>query len=195
MTAQRPARLDPSAVADWLGQDDSPRLLDVRTPAEFEAVHMPGAYNVPLHLLQEHRRELSRHLDDVVLVCESGGRAAQAERLLAETGLANLHILDGGIRSWEDSGAPVNRGRARWDIERQVRLVAGGLAFAGVAGSLVVPGLQWVSAAVGAGLATAALTNTCAMGTMLSKLPFNRSASCDIETVVRQLAAAEPARS
>ena len=44
------------------------RVLDVRTPAEFETMHIPGAYNVPLDTLKEHREELSNHLDeDVVL--------------------------------------------------------------------------------------------------------------------------------
>jgi hypothetical protein len=104
--------------------------------------------------------------------------------------MANVHILDGGILAWESSGAPVNRGRPRWDLERQVRLLAGSLVFIAVAGSLVVPGMQWLAAAVGAGLATAALTNTCVMGTLLSKLPCNRGATCDIDAVVRELVGA-----
>jgi rhodanese-related sulfurtransferase len=52
--------------------EDAPRILDVRTPAEFETAHIPGSYNVPLDLLREHRDELARHIDeDVVLVCRS----------------------------------------------------------------------------------------------------------------------------
>jgi rhodanese-related sulfurtransferase len=186
-TQPRPARLDPATVRDWLSGDDGPRLLDVRSPAEFETAHIPGSYNVPLHLLREHRDEISRHLDQVVLVCRSGNRAAQAELVLAETGMANLHLLDGGILAWQDAGAPLKRGRVRWDLERQVRLTAGTLVLAGVLGSLTLPGLQWFAAAVGAGLAVAALTNTCVMGNLLSKLLFNRAASCDVDTVVRQL--------
>lgn len=62
-------------------------------------------------------------------------------------------------------------------------------------GSLALPGLQWFAAAIGAGLAVAALTNTCLMGNLLSKLPFNRAARCDIDTVVRQLTDARPLRS
>ena len=37
------------------------RVLDVRTPAEFETSHIPGAHNVPLDTLHEHREELERH--------------------------------------------------------------------------------------------------------------------------------------
>ena len=57
-----------------------PRLLDVRTPAEFASAHIPGSYNVALDTLHEHRAELTRALDtQVVLVCGSGRRAEQAE--------------------------------------------------------------------------------------------------------------------
>ncbi|MDW5330414.1 rhodanese-like domain-containing protein [Plantactinospora sp. KLBMP9567] len=176
-------------MRDWLATDDTVRVLDVRSPAEFEAVHIPGAYNVPLHLMREHRQELHAHLEQVVLVCRSGMRAAQAEQLLAEVGIPNVHILDGGILAWQAAGAPVRRGRARWDIERQVRLVAGTLVLLGVLTSLILPGAQWLAAAIGAGLIVAALTNTCAMGAVLTKLPFNRSANCDIDKVIGQLAA------
>ncbi len=87
----------------------------------------------------------------------------------------------------------MRRGQQRWDIERQVRLVAGLVLLLAVLGALVVPGLQWVAAALGAGLALAALTNSCAMGAMLAKLPHNRGATCDLDTIVSQLTA-EPAR-
>jgi rhodanese-related sulfurtransferase len=165
-------------------------LLDVRSPAEFEAVHIPGAYNVPLDTLREHRDELrSMVRDEVVLVCRSGARAGQAERALAEVGMPNLHVLDGGMNAWQGLGAPVVRGRARWDLERQVRLVAGTLVLAGVLGGLVWWPLTWLSAGVGAGLAIAALTDTCVMGALLARLPYNRGAQgCDVRAVIGQLA-------
>ena len=50
-----PARLDAQSLREWTASTDGPRLLDVRTPAEFTAAHMPGFYNVPLDLLREHR--------------------------------------------------------------------------------------------------------------------------------------------
>jgi len=184
----RPPRLDPAALREWLAQSDAPRVIDVRTPAEFETAHIPGSYNVPLHLLREHSAEIAGHLDqDVVLVCRSGMRAAQAEQALVRTGLPNVHLLEGGITAWQQQAAPVTRGRARWDIERQVRLVAGSIVFVAVMGGLLLPGLQYLAAAIGAGLAVAALTNTCAMGMLLARLPYNRGASCDLDTVVDRL--------
>jgi rhodanese-related sulfurtransferase len=184
----RPSRLDSAALREWLNESEAPRVIDVRTPAEFETAHIPGSYNVPLNLLQEHSGEIAAHLDqDIVLVCRSGMRAAQAEQTLAAGALPNVHLLEGGIMAWQQLGAPINRGRARWDIERQVRLVAGSIVFLAVMGSLLLPGLQYLAAAIGAGLTIAALTNTCTMGMLLAKLPYNRGASCDLDTVVNRL--------
>ncbi|OBB45858.1 MULTISPECIES: rhodanese-like domain-containing protein [unclassified Mycobacterium] len=186
MTA--PAVIDSQKLVDLLNSPTPPRVLDVRTPGEFDTAHIAGAYNVPLDLLREHRDEIVQHLDeDVVLVCRSGQRAAQAEETLRTAGLANMHILAGGITAWEAKGFSVNRGTTRWDLERQVRLAAGGIVLASILGSIAVPKLKWVAGAIGGGLTFAALSNTCAMGMMLSKLPYNRGATCDAQTVVAQL--------
>jgi rhodanese-related sulfurtransferase len=182
--------LDVQTLKERMAGDDAPRVLDVRTPAEFETAHIPGSYNVPLNNLREHRDELRRHLDDdVVLVCQSGGRAAQAEKALAEVGLPGLRVLEGGMAAWQSADAPVNRGRQTWELERQVRLVAGGLVLSSILGSTVVPELKWVAGAIGGGLTFAALSNTCAMGMLIAKMPWNRTAdSCDIDEVIRALA-------
>src|SRR5262249_20265129 len=93
-----PATIDSADLRTLMRSATPPRVLDVRTPGEFDTVHMPGAYNVPLDLLREHRDEILSHLDqDVVLVCRSGQRAAQAEETLRRAGLTNVHVLDGGI--------------------------------------------------------------------------------------------------
>lgn len=181
-------RLDSAALRDLTRDGEGPRLLDVRTPGEFRTAHIPGSYNVPLDTLREHRAELRHHLDeDVILICRSGARATQAEQALAEAGLPNLRVLDGGVLAWETAGGPLTRGPERWDLERQVRLVAGALVLlTGVAG-LLVPGLHLIGTAVGAGLTVAALTNTCAMGMLLAKLPYNRGPRTDLDSVVAAL--------
>lgn len=183
-----PATIDSQNLSELLDSAAPPRVLDVRTPGEFETAHIAGAYNVPLDLLREHRDEIIKHLDeDVVLVCRSGQRAGQAEETLRHAGLTNVHILDGGITAWESRGFAVNRGPQRWDLERQVRLVAGSIVLSAILGSVAAPKLKWVAGAIGGGLTFAALSNTCAMGMMLSKLPYNRSAACDADTIVSQL--------
>jgi len=180
--------LTPAVLHRIVQEGKGPRLLDVRTPGEFRTAHIPGSYNVPLDTLREHRAELLTHLDeDVVLVCRSGQRAAQAEKALAEAGLPNLRVLEGGIVAWETAGAPVNRGPERWDMERQVRLVAGSIVLATGLAGVFVPGAHLIGTAIGAGLTYAAVSNSCAMGVLLSKLPYNRGPRPDIRTVIAEL--------
>ncbi|GHB07696.1 rhodanese-like domain-containing protein [Streptomyces termitum] len=191
MSAKRTVQsISPAVLRGLTEEGRAPRLLDVRTPAEFRTAHISGAYNVPLHTLREHRAELLSHLDEeVVLVCRSGQRAKEAEQALAEAGLPNLRVLEGGMNAWETAGAPVNRGPERWDMERQVRLVAGSIVLTTGLVGILVPGVHLVGTAVGAGLTYAALSNSCAMGVLLSKLPYNRGPRTDISTVIAGLRA------
>jgi len=172
-----------------LGEGAPVRLLDVRTPAEFESGHIPGAYNVPLDRLREHRAELRREVRDaVVLVCRSGQRARMANEALREIGMSNLHVMDGGMLAWEQAKLPMNRGRERLSLERQVRIVAGGLAATGGLLALVVnPLFAALPLFIGSGLVFAGITDTCGMAMLLSKLPYNRPAGCDINAVVAAL--------
>ncbi|MEU2237295.1 rhodanese-like domain-containing protein [Streptomyces vietnamensis] len=192
MSAQRTtSTITPAALRALTEEGRAPRLLDVRTPGEFRTVHIPGSYNVPLHTLREHRAELLNHLDEeVVLVCRSGQRAREAEQALAQAGLPNLRVLEGGMNAWDAAGAPVKRGPERWDMERQVRLVAGSIVLATGLAGILIPGVHLVGTAVGAGLTYAALSNSCAMGVLLSKLPYNRGPRTDIRTVIAELRSA-----
>ena len=169
------------------------RLLDVRTPSEFENGHITGAYNVPLDQLQEHAPELRAADGAVVLVCQSGQRAQRAEEVLRAAGMANMRVLDGGMKAWIAAGLPVRRIRARMSLERQVRIVAGSLVALGAIAALTLsPLAAVVPLLVGSGLVFAGVTDTCAMGMLLARLPYNRAAvTCDTETIVRQFLAGE----
>ena len=118
--------IDPPTLAERLGHPAKPvpTLIDVRTPVEFEARHIPGAVNVPLDELEGTLDELRGvlHDHDVVLVCRSGRRAGQAQRALHQVGLVRSVVLSGGIVDWEAAGGDVDRGRQAWELERQVRL-------------------------------------------------------------------------
>lgn len=173
-----------------LESSTAPRVVDVRTPAEFETAHIAGSYNVPLDVLDRHGSEVARRLDrdnDVVLVCRSGQRSTKAQALLRNAGLTSGRVLENGITDWEGRGFAVDRGAQRWDLERQVRLVAGSVVLSSVLGSVAVPRLKWLAAAIGAGLTYAAASNTCAMAKALSKLPYNRGATADANTILSQL--------
>ena len=152
-------------------------VVDVRTPGEFEGVHIPGAWNLPLDELGERVddvRALVEHGQEVVLTCRTQNRSAQAQALLSEAGLPSLPILVGGVVAWEQAGAAVVRDVVRWDLERQVRLVAGSIVLLSILVSIWFPAARVVAGFVGAGLVFAAVSNTCTMALLLQKLPYNR---------------------
>jgi rhodanese-related sulfurtransferase len=168
--------VDPQTLQAWMNAPESLTVIDVRSPAEFETVHIHGSTNVPLPLLGEHAAQVADRIDHrTVLVCQSGVRATDAQRRLTAVGMGDLHVLDGGVPAFDRAGGSVVRGRTRWALERQVRLVAGSLVTAGVLGSLWKRPAIALAGAIGAGLTVSALTDTCAMGRLLSALPHNRT--------------------
>jgi rhodanese-related sulfurtransferase len=179
----------PTMLEAALRADPAIRLLDVRTPAEFETAHIAGAYNVPLDTLQEHSTEIRFGIQaPIVLICHSGGRARKAEEALRIAGMEQLHVLDGGVSAWMQQGRPLVQGRVRMSLERQVRVAAGALV---VLGSLVAlllwPGAVLLPLLVGSGLVFAGLTDSCMMGMLLARLPYNKPAGCDIPAAIRAL--------
>lgn len=168
------------------------RLVDVRTPAEFAASHIDGSYNVPLPDLAAHRDELTASdAGPVVLVCQSGRRADAAQRRLEASGLDDVRVLAGGVDAWSAHGHPLARSTTAtgWTIERQVRGVAGAIVLTSIVASVLWAPARYAAGAIGAGLTFSALTDTCAMGTFLARMPWNRSrgVSCDLESVAALL--------
>lgn len=152
-------------------------LLDVRTSAEFEAAYIAGSHNLPLDQLQKDPSAVAALLpEDVILVCQSGARAGQAAQALAEAGAPHISVLNGGIIAYQKCGGNVLGGQQRWAMERQVRMVAGTLVLGGlVAARFVHPKMAYLSAGVGGGLMFAAASNTCAMASALSRMPWNKA--------------------
>jgi rhodanese-related sulfurtransferase len=171
------------------------RMIDLRTPAEFASGHISGSYNVPLPDLAEHRQELtSTGAGPVVLICRSGRRADTASAQLHAAGLDDLHVLAGGVDGWHASGRPLLQleDARGWTIERQVRLLTGAVVALATVASIWWPPARFVAGALGLGLVVAALTDSCAMGNVLARLPFNRrrTDSCDLPSLVSTITAA-----
>jgi rhodanese-related sulfurtransferase len=188
-TQMIPPVLKAPELAELLRTRPDVRLLDVRTPGEYESAHIPGAYNVPLDTLGEHAEEIHATVDEpVVLICQSGARAKRAEEALTDLRMSNVHVLEGGMNGWVAAGEAVNRGADRLSLERQVRIAAGTLAATGAVLALLVNPLWAILPAfVGSGLVFAGVTDTCGMAMLLSRLPYNRPASCDVEAMVAAL--------
>ena len=93
--------------------------------------------------------------------------------------------VEGGTSAWDEAGLPVERGKEAVSLERQVRIAAGFLVFVGTTLG-VVHHEYWlgIPAFVGAGLMFAGITDTCGMGMMLAKMPWNQcsqdTGSCNL---------------
>ena len=160
-------------------------VIDVRTPVEFQEVHAAVvSSNVPLASLDPdelmHNRKLSVK-EPIYMICRSGDRSRIACLMFHAAGYNNVVNIEGGTVAWEAAGYPVNRGAKIVSLERQVRMLASSLVVIGVMLAwLIHPAFVFLSAFVGAGLVFAGATDTCGMGMLLARMPWNqvRTASC-----------------
>ena len=171
--------LDAGTLQSWQHEHADLIVLDVRSAAEFESLHIAGSVNVPLPLLKDHADSVAARLGGrVVLVCQSGVRAEQARQRLGAAGIDAATVLSGGVPGYAAAGGNVVRGKERWDLERQVRLAAGSLVLAGLTGGrFASPKVRTLAGVIGAGLTFSAATNTCAMGKALSVMPWTGAAA------------------
>lgn len=153
-------------------------LIDVRTPAEFRAIHVKAARNVPLDRLDPAEIMRARNGlagEPLYVICKSGMRGAKACEKFAGAGFENVINVDGGTEAWYQAGHPVTRGKATISLERQVRIVAGLIIFVtGLLAIFVHPYFAGVAAFVGAGLTWAGITDSCAMAMILARMPWNQ---------------------
>lgn len=85
-------------------------VLDVRTPEEYAAGHVPNAINIPHDELESHLAELeARKNGPVVVYCKSGRRAGIAAEALTKAGFTNLLHLTGDMEAWSAAGLPVEK--------------------------------------------------------------------------------------
>jgi len=158
-----------------LSRGESIELIDVRTPAEYREVHLEGARNVPLDQFDPNQVAQQSGQKPLFLICKSGARSQQAQQQLLKAGFSQAYSVDGGTSACEKAGLPVVRGKKAMALERQVRIAAGSLVLTGVILAWFVhPYFIGLSAFVGAGLVFSGVTDTCGMGVILMKMPWNR---------------------
>lgn len=164
------------------------QLIDVREFPEYSAERIPGAELISLGELEERHIEIDR-TKPTLLVCRSGNRAGKAKEKLQKWGFSDVRNVSGGMNAWKSAGFVTEKDEnAVWDLERQVRFVAGTFVLIGVVLSLFVS--QYfilLSGFIGAGLVFSALTNTCGMGMMLARMPWNRVKSNVCTTVTQKI--------
>jgi len=102
--------ISPQALLERQAKGDSSLfVLDVRTPKEYAAGHVPGAVNVPYDQVASQLAEIPKD-KDVVLYCKSGRRAGLAAQVLQANGYTKLGHLQGDMPAWLQDGRPVDGG-------------------------------------------------------------------------------------
>jgi len=157
-------------------------IIDVRSPAEVAGEGLPRAHNLPLQALdQKAFGEALNKLNvpenmPVYLLCQAGQRARMAADKALEFCSNPLVIVEGGIVALRDTELELQTLEGGvMSLERQVRIVAGALVLLGaVCGFALNPAFYGLSAFVGAGLLFAGITDTCAMGMLLARMPWNQ---------------------
>jgi rhodanese-related sulfurtransferase len=158
--------------------DQGAILVDIREADEHARAMIPGARHMPLSMVDD--ADLALHEGKpVIFHCKSGARTmSNASRLADKAGGSyEAFIIDGGLDAWKKAGLPVATDRRQpIELQRQIQIAAGGLAFLGTAlGFFVSPGFLAVPAFVGAGLMTSGVTGFCGMARILMRAPWNRT--------------------
>ncbi len=151
------------------------QVIDVREFSEFHSERIADAQLMPLSNFEKHADEID-HSKPVYIMCRSGNRAKQAAEKLTNKGFTDIHVIQGGMAAWAGANLPIIRGESKvWSLERQVRFAAGLFILTGIVlGGFVSPYFYLISAFVGGGLVFSAATDTCAMGMVLARMPWNK---------------------
>lgn len=108
---QATPRIDQASLLKRIDKKDSTMvILDVRTPEEYAAGHVPGAINIPYTHLPARISEVADAADkDIVVYCAVGVRAELGAERLRENGFTRLLHLDGDMKAWEEKKRPLTK--------------------------------------------------------------------------------------
>ena len=154
-------------------------LIDVRTPAEFASVHVPGARLCQLDTLDCGAVLASRKGEahsPIYILCHSGVRAKKAAGQFAAAGFNDCAVVEGGTQAWVEAGLPVERSEKQvLPLDRQLQLTIGTIVLSGVLlAHFVNPAFIWLSGFAGAGLIMAGTTGLCPMRSLIAMMPWNQ---------------------
>lgn len=161
-------------------------MLDVRTPPEHAAGHVPGVKLVPLDELKADTflQNRAKPGQPLYILCQTGGRARRAIELFQRAGFDRCVLVEGGTSAWAEAGLPLNRGASGViPLMRQVQIVVGSISAIGALLALTVNvHFAIIPMITGCGLLFAGCTGFCGLALLLAKLPWNRSArnSCSL---------------
>ena len=96
----------PSELSARRASGTAPVVIDVRTPDEYAAGHIPGALNIPFDQVADRISEVDAP-HGVALYCMVGPRARKGEIALLSAGYTPVLHLEGGFAAWQAAGLPV----------------------------------------------------------------------------------------
>lgn len=173
------SRISPRELNRRLNAGLPTEVLDVRSPAEFETVHVAGTRLLPLDELDcaTFLAERANLENPIYVLCQSGSRAARAADQFRRDGFEACVLVEGGMDAWVEAGLPVERSNGRvLPLMRQVQIIVG---LATVLGStmalLLDPRFALVPLAMGGGLLFAGLTGICGLALFLARMPWNKA--------------------
>ncbi len=174
---------DPAAVQRLIDAGASPVLVDVRSRAEYANGHARGA--IPIPITELDRAQIKARLGDeagtvrpLYLICESGARAEQAAHRLADAGLHNVHLVNGGTAAWRSQGLPVVRSAPVPSLEHQVQIAVGAVILLILAKALLLhPVFYLLIGLIAVALIVAGITARCSLSSLLARMPWNRRAA------------------
>jgi molybdopterin/thiamine biosynthesis adenylyltransferase/rhodanese-related sulfurtransferase len=107
MVAAQGSTIVPRELADMIERGDNIFLVDVREPAEFEIVSIPGATLIPKgDFLNGSALELLPQDKRLVLYCKTGIRSAEALAIAKGAGFADAVHVGGGVVGWVNQVDP-----------------------------------------------------------------------------------------
>lgn len=104
--------IEAAELADWVTESANPfQVVDVREMNEIVAGTIPDAVAMPLATVPLRLEELDK-TNNLVFICRSGARSAQACAFLQQRGFDNVHNLRGGMFAWASAGQPIGAPKA-----------------------------------------------------------------------------------
>jgi rhodanese-related sulfurtransferase len=170
-----PDRINPTRLAALLNEGGKALLLDVRSPVEYDAQHVPGSVLQPLDTLKPEEWASKTTGGPLYVFCQSGGRASRAAALLAKQGVACC-VVEGGLEAWTAAGLPVEKAVSNvLPLMRQVQLVIG--LVSGTGAALAIwrhPLFALIPLFTSAGLVFAGATGYCGLALLMARMPWNQ---------------------
>ncbi len=108
--APRGRQATPLQVTQMMNRGKATAVVDVRSAEDYAAGHLRDAKSMPLADLGNRIGELDKaKVKTVIVVDQTGNRAAKAERLLKAAGFADIYSLEGGVAAWTAAGLPLTK--------------------------------------------------------------------------------------